>query len=319
MPITVIIVNWNGGDLLLDCLKHLQDQSSPADSILLMDNGSTDGSGEKAALIPGITVHFLNENFGFAKANNLALEHCQTKWVALLNPDALADKEWLAQLRLAIQSAPSNIASFGSQQRSLSDPEKLDGIGDSYHLSGLVWRTGYGKKIADFQLEGTPEIFSPCACAAVYNLKVLQQVGGFDEDFFCYVEDVDLGFRLQLHNYLACYVPNAIVYHAGSASTGGQHSDFSIYHGHRNLVWAFVKNMPPVLFWILLPLHILLNIISIAYFWRKGKARIIIKAKRDALFGLTNMWKKRQTIHSQRKASVFKIFTLLNKQVLLKK
>jgi len=319
MSITVIIVNWNGGVLLLDCLKHLQDQSAPAENILLMDNGSTDGSAEKAALIPGITVHFLSENFGFAKANNLALELCQTEWVALLNPDALADKEWLAQLRLAIQDAPSNIAAFGSQQRSLSEPERLDGIGDSYHLSGLVWRTGYGKKRGDFQIEGTPDIFSPCACAAAYNLKSLQQIGGFDEDFFCYVEDVDLGFRLQLYNYSARYIPNAIVYHMGSASTGGQHSDFSIYHGHRNLVWAFVKNMPNVLFWPLLPLHLLLNIFSIAYFWRKGKALIIIQAKQDALLGLAKMWRKRKHIQAHRTASVFKIFSLLNKQFLSKK
>jgi len=317
MSITVIIVNWNGGDLLLDCLKHLQDQSEPAESILLMDNGSTDGSAKKAALIPDVQVHFLNENLGFAKANNLALEHCQTEWVALLNPDALADKEWLANLRKAIQAYP-DISFFGCQQRQLNFPDYLDGIGDEYHLSGLIWRKGYGKLVSNYKHQAPQPIFSPCACAALYKLNALNAVGGFDEDFFCYVEDIDLGFRLQLHDYHARYIPEAIVYHAGSASSGGTHSDFSIYHGHRNLVWAFIKNMPSILFWTLLPLHIVLNIITIIYFSLKGQGKIIIKAKYDALLGIPKMWKKRHFIQNSKKISSLKVWSLLHKKLISK-
>jgi len=316
MSVSVIIVNWNGGSLLLDCLDHLQAQSLPADKVLLMDNGSTDDSAKKAALMPGISVHFLNENLGFAKANNLAIQECDTEWVALLNPDALADKDWLFNLMQATQKNP-DIAAFGSQQRLLNTPDRLDGVGDTYHISGLIWRTGHEKLCTEYTVDNN-DIFSPCACAALYKLSALNEVGGFDEDFFCYVEDVDLGFRLQLHHYQARYVPKAIVYHAGSASTGGKHSEFSLYHGHRNLVWTFIKNMPPLLFWSLLPLHLLLNIISIGYFSYRGQGKIMLKSKYDALLGIPKMWHKRQEIQANKKASLFKVWSLLNKQLFFK-
>ncbi|MFU8787385.1 MAG: glycosyltransferase family 2 protein [Methylobacter sp.] len=315
MSITVIIVNWNGGDLLRRCLSHLQMQSYPPRRILLMDNGSSDGSAQLAAQAPGVTVRYLNDNLGFAAANNRALDECDTEWVALLNPDALPDKDWLLNLMKATEQHPA-ISVFGSKQMQLETPDKIDGKGDIYHISGLLWRDGYGKTQSGSGDVGQA-IFSPCACAAFYRLSVLKQVGGFDEDFFCYVEDVDLGFRLQLNNYPARYVPEATVYHAGSASTGGQRSDFSIYHGHRNMVWAFVKNMPGILFWLLLPLHAALNIVSVLYFSRQGQANIIVKAKKDALNGLPNMWRKRRIVQAQRTASILKIWRLLDKSLLL--
>ena len=316
MSISVIIVNWNGGDLLLDCLQHLKQQTLPPDAILLMDNGSTDGSAVKAARIPGVDVHFLQDNLGFAKANNIAVQRCHTDWVALLNPDALAEPDWLLHLMTATKNQP-DISVFGSQQRLLNQPDKLDGVGDNYHISGLIWRSGHGKHYRDHKVPNN-DIFSPCACAALYKRSAFNAVGGFDEDFFCYAEDVDLGFRLQLHHYPARYVPEAIVYHAGSASTGGKHSKFSLYHGHRNLVWTFIKNMPPLLFWSLLPLHLALNLISIVYFALKGHGRVIVKAKYDALLGIPKMWRKRRSIQRHKKTSSFNIWLLLNKKIFFK-
>ncbi len=317
MSITVIIVNWNGGDLLQRCLSHLQMQSYQPERILLMDNGSSDGSAQLAAQVSGVTVRYLNENLGFAAANNHALNECDTEWVALLNPDALPDKDWLLNLMKVSQQYPV-ISVFGSKQMQLGTPDKIDGKGDIYHISGLLWRDGYGKTQSDNDNIGRA-IFSPCACAALYRLSALKQVGGFDEDFFCYVEDVDLGFRLQLSNYSARYVPEAIVYHAGSASTGGQHSDFSVYHGHRNMVWAFIKNMPGILFWLLLPLHVVLNIISIVYFSGRGQARVIFKAKKDAIKGIPGMWRKRRIIQANRTVSSLKIWQILDKSIFISK
>ena len=126
---------------------------------------------------------------------------------------------------------------------------------------------------------------------------------------------MDLGFRLRLAGYRAMLVPDAIVYHVGSASTGGQHSDFCVYHGHRNLVWAFIKNMPGVLFWLLLPLHLLLNIITIGYFLIIGKGKVILQAKFDALMGLPKMWRKRKRIQSQRAASITQVWKVLDRNV----
>ena len=157
------------------------------------------------------------------------------------------------------------------------------------------------------------KIFSPCAAAALYRTAPVQAVGGFDEDFFCYGEDVDLGFRLRLAGHDSLLVHNAIVRHVGSASTGDKRSAFASYHGHRNMVWVFVKNMPGVLFWLLLPFHILVNMLLIIVLALRGQGGVALRAKRDALLGLPRAWAKRSRIQSRRKASVFQIWRELEK------
>lgn len=313
--VIVIIVNWNGGALLEECLAYLKQQTYPPAQILVMDNGSTDGSPERAQQILGVTVRFLGSNLGFAVANNRALSECDADLVALLNPDAFPEQDWLKNLVNASQAYP-DIAAFGSRQMIQGLPGTIDGLGDVYHLSGLVWRNGYGR--AECAADDIPgKIFSPCACATLYRRDSIVSVGGFDEDFFCYVEDVDLGFRLRLAGYKAMYVPNAIVRHVGSASTGGRHSNFSVYHGHRNLVWTFIKNMPGILFWMLLPLHVLLNLASVAYFSMHGQGKVILTAKWDAIKGIPKMWYKRREIQTNRNASVMAIWRILDKRLWL--
>jgi GT2 family glycosyltransferase len=152
------------------------------------------------------------------------------------------------------------------------------------------------------------KIFSPCAAAALYRTAALQALGGFDEDFFCYGEDVDLGFRLRLAGHDSLLVHNAIVRHVGSASTGDKRSAFASYHGHRNMVWVFVKNMPGILFWLCLPVHILANVLLIFLLALRGQGLVALRAKRDALLGLPQAWAKRTSIQSRRKASVFQIW-----------
>lgn len=293
------------------CLEHLLRQTSLPDHILVMDNGSSDDSAIRAAQIQGVTVEFLGANLGFATANNRALELCKSDLVVLLNPDAFPEPDWLAALLRAAEMHPS-IAAFGSRQLIYGSNSVLDGIGDCYHLSGLVWRNRHAKYQAESDLTSN-EIFAPCAAAAMYRREALINVGGFDEDYFCYVEDVDLGFRLRLAGYKAMYVADAIVYHVGSATTGGQHSDFSIYHGHRNLVWTFIKNMPGVLLWLLLPLHLILNVATLVYFAYHGQWRTIFCAKADAFKGLEHMWQKRKDIQKNRRASVTDIWRALDK------
>ncbi len=280
---------------------------------MVIDNGSTDGSAELADRIPGITVHKAGENLGYAAGNNRALEECDTDFVALLNPDAFPDKDWLSSLVVAAEAYP-NAASFGSRQMVHGMPDTLDGIGDIYHISGVAWRDRHGRRQRE-EDRVAGEIFCACAAAALYRLDALLDVGGFDEDFFCYLEDVDLGFRLRLAGHTCRYVPEAVVHHVGSASTGGQNSDFSVYHGHRNLVWAFVKNMPGILFWILLPPHILMNLVTIPYFSKHGQGRIVMRSKWDALKGVCKMWRKRQIIQANRRAKIRDIWHALDKRL----
>lgn len=310
--VSVIIVNWNSGALLRECLRHLRAQTLPPNRVYVVDNASSDGSAEDLGHWDRLVLIRNDCNLGFAAGNNLALSRCDTEFVALLNPDAFPEPEWLERLLAAAQAHPE-AAAFGCRQVSMEDPGILDGIGDSYHLSGLVWRHRHGSRLENSDLVPR-EIFSPCAAAALYRRQAVRAVGGFDRDFFCYVEDVDLGFRLRLAGYCALYVPDAVVCHYGSATTGGQHSDFSLYHGHRNLVWTFCANMPAPLFLVLLPAHIVLNLISIVWFASQGRGRVIIRAKLDALKGLPRTWVKRQRVQSRRSVGSAAIWRVLDKR-----
>jgi GT2 family glycosyltransferase len=316
MTATVIFVNWNGGALLAECLKHLQLQTHKPVRILVVDNASTDGS-IAAAGIPAGNVELLSMdiNLGFAAANNRALVRCDTEFVALLNPDAFPEPDWLERLVEAAHANPE-VAAFGSRQLCLDNPEILDGTGDTYHVSGLAWRERYGMRQQPQDLISR-EIFSPCAAAAFYRRQAVSDVGGFDEDCFCYMDDVDLGFQLRLSGYKALYVPDAVIQHAGSASTGGEWSDFAVYHGFRNSAWVFIKNMPDVLFWLLLPLHVALNLASVLLFSIRGQGRVIIRSKTDAFLGIPRAWRKRRKIQKNRVVSIGKIWQALDKRIFI--
>lgn len=312
--VTVVIVNWNGEKFLERCLIALMGQTVQPHEIILVDNASSDGSIAIVKQFSSVQLMLLCQNTGFARGNNLAIDRAslESDWIALLNPDAFPNSHWLEALLLATESNPG-FDVFGSKLINADNPTMLDGIGDAYHLSGLVWRTGHGSPLSTSVDDVDREVFSPCAAAALYRRQALQKVGGFDEDFFCYVEDVDLGFRLRLAGYRCLYVPQSVVHHVGSGTTGGNNSDFSIYYGHRNLVWTFIKNMPGILFWLLLPIHLFLNLATVFLFASRGQAKIILKAKRDAIVGLPNMWRKRQYIQKKRVVSVRGLWRHLNK------
>jgi GT2 family glycosyltransferase len=237
--VTVIIVNWNCGAVLSKCLYHLLNQTVPPARVLVMNNGSSNDSLHSIPQKNQIDIQLLGTNLGFVGANNRALALCDTDYIALPNPDAFPNPDWVERLLAAADSYP-DVAAFASLQLRDDSPEFVDGAGDSYHISGQVWCDQYGARLASIKLINKV-IFSPCAAAALYRRQALFEAGGFDEDFFCYIEDVDLGFRLRLTGHQSLLVHNAIVSDVGSAATGGQHSDFSVYHGHRNVVWGCVE------------------------------------------------------------------------------
>jgi GT2 family glycosyltransferase len=318
VPASVIVVNWNGEQFLERCLTALMNQTVKPHEIILVDNASSDGSIDIVRRFPSLRLLAQDQNTGFARGNNLAIEASSeaSQWIALINPDAFAEPDWLEALLVAATNHPA-FDVFGSKLVNAADPTLLDGAGDAYHVSGLVWRKGHGElvpAIASDASDNVREVFSPCAAAAMYRRSALLELGGFDEDYFCYVEDVDLGFRLRLAGHRCLYVPQSVVHHVGSATTGGQHSDFSVYHGHRNLVWTFVKDMPSFLFWLLLPLHVLLNLATIVWFALHGQGAVIWRAKRDALLGLPKMWRKRQYVQRSRVVSAGEIWRVLDKR-----
>lgn len=300
--VAVIIVNFNSGALLSECLRHLRAQTRRPEQIIVVDNASRDGSADRLEQdYPEAELVRLERNLGFAAANNLAARRAgEVEWLALLNPDAFPEPDWLERL-LAAAAAYPDCASFGARLVDAGDPSRLDGTGDVYHVSGLAWRRDHSRPLAEGEGEAG-DIFAPCAAAALYRRAAFFQAGGFDEDYFCYFEDVDLGFRLRLLGHGCRYVPDAVVRHVGSAVTG-RRSAFSLYHGHRNLVWTWCKNMPGSLLCLYLPQHLLLNLGAVLWYALRGQGRTLLRAKWDALCGLPRCWRQRRAIQAGRRIS----------------
>lgn len=310
---TIAIVFFDGENDLRDCLLCLGRQTLRPRRILLVDNSLLGLGSNVINSIPNAEILRDGRNLGFAGGNNLALSEAQTEFFATLNADAFPEPEWLEALVDAAQSHPE-AAAFGCLQIHHENPKLTDGIGDQYHFSGLAWRSGYLCDVGSLNLTAR-RIFSPCGAAAFFRTADLKEVGGFDEDFFCYCEDVDVGFRLWLAGRECRYVPDAVVRHRGAGSMGNRHSNFAVYHGHRNLVWVYLKNMPGVLFWIFLPLHILMNLLLVIVAKLRGQSTIVWRSKQDALLGFSRVWNKRLEIQSRRKASLIDIWRVLDKGI----
>lgn len=314
--VSIVIVAWNSAAHLPVCLAALLKQTMRDFEIIVVDNGSTDGSlyviESRPADVP-ICIKRLPANRGFAVANNIGVQLARGEWIVLLNADAYPEPDWLENLLKATEQNPQ-FNFFSSRQIQYNDPHLLDGAGDEYHVSGLAWRRYYNHIQSEYGLQ-QEEIFGACAAAAMYRRENFLRVGGFDEDYFSYFEDVDLSFRLRLAGGRCLYVPNAVVHHVGSASTG-KLSDFVVYYGHRNLVWAYIKNMPAILFWLFLSLHIAMNLFFMISFIFKGKGSAIIKAKLDAIRGVPSVLKKRRQVQALRKVSTKEISRFMSKGLL---
>lgn len=298
----VVIVNFNGGEVVERTLEALLAQSRRPERTIVVDNASSDGSAERiAATFPEVELIRLDHNAGFAGGNNIgvaAAEDCE--WVALVNPDAFPEPNWLERLIYAAERRPE-YSFFGSLMLRADDPREVDGTGDAYHVGGMAWRRDNGRPLAEAHLQ-PGEIFSPCAAAALYRREAFLAVGGFDETMFAYYEDSDLAFRLRLLGERCFYVPEAVVHHVGF-STAGEESPFTVYYSQRNLVWAWVKNMPLPLLFVYLPQHVLVNLLNIGWYTMRGQMKPVLRSKLDALRGLPPVLRRRRELQARRVVS----------------
>lgn len=327
MTVGLVIVTWNAEAFIQRTLAAVAAQTRPPDEIIVFDNQSTDGTW---ALLEAATREWTlaaplrlvqgGANLGFAAGNNRAVAMLSSSCdvVALLNPDAFPEPDWLAALLRAADAHPE-AASFASRLMVADRDDVLDGAGDVCHVSGLVWRRFHGQRLADTleALEAGP-VFSACAAAALYRRTDWDAVGGFDERFFCYVEDVDLGFRLQRRDRACWYVPDAVAHHVGSA-TAGVHSAFSVYHGHRNLEWMLLKNMPLSLLLRYLPLHLLTIAAGVVRFALLGRGGTYLRAKWDAFTGARHALTARRREGSTRRVDASAIAERMDRSSLIRK
>jgi hypothetical protein len=299
--VSIIILNFNGRHYLERCLTSVLAQTYPNFEVLLVDNGSTDGSIELVReQFPAVRLIEAGENLGFAKGNNVGILATDTPLVATLNNDTWVEPDWLTQL-VRVMETDARIGTCASKMVFAHQPEIINSAGVNVDLVGIAWD----------RLGGTPEahdteepidVFAACAGAALYRRDMLKDVGLFDEDYFIYLEDVDLSWRSQLMGWRTVYVPQARVHHVHSGTTR-EASPFKNFHLARNKVWTVVKNYPSPQFWLYLPLILLYDLGSIPYSLLVRGETAAIRGRLQAFRRLPQAWRKRRQIQSHRRVS----------------
>lgn len=303
--VSVILVVWNSGPTLARCLAALKAQTFRGFEVILSDNASPDRVAQAAAAAdPTLRLLENGENLGFAGGVNRGAALAKGRWLALLNPDAYPEPDWLEKL-LAGAQAYGDVRCFASRQLMDEDARKLDGLGDVMAAAGFPFRGGYGGEDPGPLAPG--EVFSACGGAMLIDRALFLSVGGLDERLFCYCEDVDLGYRLRLQGEKTLVIPDAVVRHEGSASTGGARSDFAAFHGARNRLWVFVKDTPPLLFWATLPLHLAATALLFTRHAMRGELKAPLRGLLAGLKDLGIALKARRETQAARRVSSLEI------------
>jgi GT2 family glycosyltransferase len=243
----VVVVNWNRKELLRACLASLGRQTGAAFETIVVDNGSMDGSAEMAEDEFGARVIRNRENRGFCAANNQGIAAAGGQFIALLNNDAEADDGWLAALVQACSQA-ADVGMAASKVLVWEDPRRIDKAGHLIFPDGQNRGRGTGE-LDRGQFDAEEEVLWPDGCAAMYRKEMLDQIGGFDEDFFAYGDDAELGLRARIAGWRCIYTPHAIVRHHRGA-TLGKDSAWRLELIERNRVLLAIKLFPWSLLWL---------------------------------------------------------------------
>lgn len=266
MKTTVVIPNYNGKHFMAPCLEALKRQSQADFCVLIVDNGSSDGSvfwleenlpgmikvqagaklpeetkgGVKGASFP-LYVMPLPENTGFSGAVNAGIRAAATPYVILLNNDTKVEEDYIRELERAIERSP-RVFSVSSKMVQFCDPRRMDDAGDLYTVIGWGFQRGVGQKSSGYTK--ARRVFTACAGAAIYRREVFKEIGLFDELHFAYLEDLDVGYRARIAGYENWYCPTALVRHVGSGTSGSKYNPFKVRLAARNSVYLNYKNMP---------------------------------------------------------------------------
>ncbi len=265
---TIVIPNLNGMRYLKECLDSLREQSRQDFSVILIDNGSTDGSADYVeSHYPEVTVRRYETNRGFCCAVNEGIRMADTPYVILLNNDTACETSFVEKLTAAMEKE-KDCFSCASRMVRMDDPGKMDDAGDYYCALGWAYALGKGKPSARY--DRRREIFSACAGAAIYRRSVFDEIGLFDEVHFAYLEDVDVAYRARIAGYRNLYIPEAVVRHVGSATSGSVYNEFKIRHSSRNSIYLIYKNMPWPQILLNLPFLAAGFLIKMIFFAQKG-------------------------------------------------
>lgn len=269
--VSVIIPNFNGMAYLDGVLSGLECQTVNNFEVILVDNGSNDGScAFVASDYPWVRMIELPENFGFCKAVNEGIKASDTPYVLLLNNDIEVTPDFIEEMTAAIKRH-ENAFSCAAKMIQFHDRDRLDDAGDYYCALGWAYARGKGKHIQKYDKE--QKIFAACAGAAIYRRSIFEQIGCFDEEHFAYLEDMDMGYRARICGYENWYAPRAMVYHVGSGTSGSRYNHFKTRYSSRNNVYLIYKNMPILQILLNLPFLAAGFAVKILFFAGKGLGR----------------------------------------------
>ncbi|MGV8089314.1 MAG: glycosyltransferase family 2 protein [Methanothrix sp.] len=289
--ISVIVLNYNGKGFLDGCLTSLASQTYSDFEVIVVDNGSRDGSPEYIEEnYPWVRLAKNDENLGFAGGTNVGIRAAKGEFILTLNNDSRADSRFIEELIKPMADPEVGVCAA----KMLFPDGRINSAGICISRSGAAWDRGMFEPDRG-QYEFMEEVFGACAGAALYRREMLDEIGLFDEDFFLYLEDVDLAFRARLAGWKCIYVPGARVihHHGGTAGVG---SDLAVYYGNRNIVWYPIKDFPFRLLITSLPFIVARNLAVIPYYALRGQGGVILKSKLDALKGVGKMMGKRKDV-----------------------
>ncbi len=321
--VSVVVVNWNGKHLLEECLGSLTAQSTADVEIILVDNGSRDGSAEFVRQrFPGVRLVCLPDNTGFAAGNNAGIRIAGGRYIALLNNDTKADPGWLPNLLKETAASPASTGMWACKILSYDNPDVIDNVGLLLYPDGLG--RGKGRLEKDAGQYDTPgEAFFPSGCAGLYRREMLDEIGLFDEEFFAYADDVDIGLRARTAGWNCRYVPAAKVYHKYSSSSDA-YSPFKAFLVERNRIWILLKYYPVEMI-LASPGFTLLRLVTHLFgaftgrgasgrFSRKHSlfqaAKILLTAWGSALKGAPRILRQRQAFSRIRKLGRIELYRL---------
>lgn len=272
MPkVSVVIPNYNGEKYLRDCIKSLRGQEYLNFETIIIDNASQDSQYGWLSEYEDIIFKQLDKNYGFSRAVNEGIQMAQGEYVLLLNNDTVVELDFIKQLVKVIEK-DKHIFGVSSKMIAYQDHRVMDDAGDEYTILGWTVKRGLGE---DVSLYCKPrKVFSACAGAALYRKKVFDEMGLFDEDFFAYMEDVDVSYRARIYGYYNVYCPEAKVYHIGSATSGSKYNAFKVRLAARNNVYVPYKNMPLLQLILNLPALFIGTLVKYIWFHKKGFGKV---------------------------------------------
>lgn len=281
MKVSIVIPNYNGEKFLKKCLDSITVQTFRDFELIVVDNASADQSLSILEAYPDpVRLFRLDKNEGFSKAVNVGIKAARGEYVVLLNNDTEAEPEWLSALVQSMAEHPEYF-SVCSKMLQFRQRSLLDDAGDEYNILGWAYKRGDGKPEKTYGEDGN--VFSACAGAAIYRRSVFDLIGFFDEQFFAYMEDVDLSYRARIFGYQNGYCSKARIYHVGSGTSGSRYNDFKVRLAARNNLFVVYKNMPVLQLLVNSPFLMAGFLVKYAFFRKKGYGKAFGEGFREGL------------------------------------